>query len=96
MLDAGECRVRFFDYVRSYRDVDNYRAAQAVEKSGARKVLEARLKMPSTHLKADGFLHNTSLIPPLVVYGASVLLLLVILTLARVSGRAGHRAAHRC
>src|SRR6266478_4987947 len=26
MLMQDECRVRFFDYVRSYRDVDNYRA----------------------------------------------------------------------
>jgi len=58
MLMQDECRVRFFDYVRSYRDVDNYRAAQAVEKTEPEKLLEARLKMDLNTLESrwDSFI----------------------------------------
>ena len=45
MLMQDEYRVRFFDYVKSYRDVDNYRAAHAVEKAVPETLLEAQLKM---------------------------------------------------
>jgi hypothetical protein len=45
MLMQDEFRDRFFDYVRSYRDIDNYRAAHAVEKTEPETLLEGQLKM---------------------------------------------------
>jgi hypothetical protein len=53
MLMQDECRGRFFDYVKSYRDIDNYRAAQAVEKTEPEKLLEARLKMDLNTLESQ-------------------------------------------
>ena len=53
MLMQDDCRVRFFDYIKSYRDVDNYRAAQAVEKTEPEKLLEARLKMDLNTLESQ-------------------------------------------
>jgi hypothetical protein len=45
MLMQDDFRSHFFDYIKSYRDVDNYRAAQRVEKAVPEKLLEAQLKM---------------------------------------------------
>jgi len=44
MLMQDEFRGRFFDYIRSYRDVENYRAAHAMEKTEPATLLEAKLK----------------------------------------------------
>jgi hypothetical protein len=53
MLMQGECRGRFFDYVKSYRDIDNYRAAQALERAEPEKLLEAQLKMNLNTLESQ-------------------------------------------
>ncbi|HXI85149.1 MAG TPA: DUF1570 domain-containing protein [Verrucomicrobiae bacterium] len=53
MLMQDEWRGRFFDYIKSYRDVDNYRAAQAVERTQPETVLEARLKMDLNTLESQ-------------------------------------------
>jgi hypothetical protein len=53
MLMQDEWRVRFFNYVKSYRDIDNYRAAQAVEKAEPEKLLEARLQMDRNTLESQ-------------------------------------------
>ena len=45
MLMQDQYRANFFDYIKSYRDVDNYRAAQVVENTEPEKLLEARMKM---------------------------------------------------
>jgi hypothetical protein len=37
-------RASFFDYLKSYRDISDDRAAAAVEKAGAETFLEAHLK----------------------------------------------------
>jgi hypothetical protein len=58
MLMQDECRGRFFDYVKSYRDIDNYRAAQVMEQAEPEKLLEAQLKMNLNTLESqwDSFL----------------------------------------
>jgi hypothetical protein len=53
MLMQDENRGRFFDYVRSYRDIDNYRAAQAVERAEPEKLLEAQLKVNLNTLESQ-------------------------------------------
>ena len=45
-LMQDDSRARFFDYVRSYRDISDDRAAAAVEKAEPETLLE-------THLKTD-------------------------------------------
>jgi hypothetical protein len=45
MLMQDNFRARFFDYIKSYRDIENYRAAHAVEKVEPETSLEAQLKM---------------------------------------------------
>jgi len=45
MLMQDGFRDHFFDYIKSYRDIDNYRAAQGVEKAVPETLLEAQLKM---------------------------------------------------
>jgi hypothetical protein len=53
MLMQDEFRAHFFDYVKSYRDVDNYRAAHAVEKADPETLLEAQLKMNLNTLESQ-------------------------------------------
>jgi hypothetical protein len=53
MLMQDERRGRFFDYVKSYRDIDNYRAAQAMERAEPEKLLEAQLKMNLNTLESQ-------------------------------------------
>jgi len=53
MLMQDEWRARFFDYIKSYRDIDNYRAAQAAEKTEPETLLEARLKMDLNTLESQ-------------------------------------------
>jgi len=53
MLMQDEYRDRFFDYVKSYRDVENYRAAHAIEKVEPETLLEAQLKMNLNTLESQ-------------------------------------------
>jgi Protein of unknown function (DUF1570) len=53
MLMQDEYRVRFFDYIKSYRDVENYRAAHAVEKAVPETLLETQLKMNLNTLESQ-------------------------------------------
>jgi hypothetical protein len=53
MLMQDDCRDRFFDYVKSYRDIDNYRAAQVMEQAEPEKLLEAQLKMNLNTLESQ-------------------------------------------
>jgi hypothetical protein len=53
MLMQDEYRARFFDYVKSYRDVENYRAAHAVEKAVPETLLETQLKMNLNTLESQ-------------------------------------------
>jgi hypothetical protein len=53
MLMQDEFRDRFFDYVKSYRNIDNYRAAHAVEKAEPETLLEAQLKMNLNTLESQ-------------------------------------------
>jgi hypothetical protein len=56
--DTPSARVRFFDYVKSYRDVSTYRDVAAVEKAEPETLLEARLQMDFNSLERqwDSFL----------------------------------------
>ncbi len=58
MLMQDEYRGRFFDYVKSYRDVETYRAAHAVEKAVPETLLETQLKMNLNTLESrwDSFI----------------------------------------
>jgi hypothetical protein len=53
MLMQDEFRDRFFDYVRSYRDIENYRAAHAVEKAEPETLLEAQMNMNLNSLESQ-------------------------------------------
>jgi uncharacterized protein DUF1570 len=53
MLMQDNYRGRFFDYVRSYRDIDNYREAHAVEKAEPETLLETRLNMNLNTLESQ-------------------------------------------
>ena len=53
MLMQDDFRARFFDYVKSYRDIENYRAAHAVEKAVPETLLEAQLKMNLNTLESQ-------------------------------------------
>jgi hypothetical protein len=53
MLMQDGFRDRFFDYIKSYRDIENYRAAHAVEKAAPETLLEAQLKMNLNTLESQ-------------------------------------------
>jgi hypothetical protein len=53
MLMQDEFRGHFFDYVRSYRDIDNYRAAHAVEKAEPETLLETQMNMNLNTLESQ-------------------------------------------
>jgi len=58
MLMQDSSRARFFDYVKSYRDVSTYRDVAAVERAEPETLLEARLQMDFNSLQRqwDSFL----------------------------------------
>jgi hypothetical protein len=58
MLMQDDFRTRFFDYVKSYRDIPDDRAAAAVEKAKPETLLEAQLKVDFNSLerKWDSFI----------------------------------------
>ncbi len=93
MLMQDEYRDRFFDYIKSYRDVEDYRTAHAMEKAVPETLAGSAIENEPQHTrKPMGFLYHPSVIRRIVVYGASVLLLLVVLTLGRGFGQSGPRS----
>jgi hypothetical protein len=53
MLMQDEFRPRFFEYVKSYRDVSTYRAVAAVERAEPETLLEAQMKMNLNSLESQ-------------------------------------------